>query len=225
MIMKLLAAILPIIDLHSANKKIKEHISNADPNGILGGIENSDNITITVVKDYYESSLESKDSFEGKAKTNVLGITVAISIISSASGLLNSIYSKYCNEWFSWISCFLILISVLYMITAGVLSVQVLGDKNIIYVVDVASFAQGDLVLRSDYSKCTQKNRFQIIIRSNYIFTAYACIRNALICLVIVFLFAIMPYTAKEPSADDKPIVFCSSAISQYEKNFESIPG
>jgi hypothetical protein len=218
MIMKLLTAILPFIELISANKKIKKKISIADPEGIIGDIEDPSSITTEVLKDYYENSLEAKETFEGKAKTNVLGITVAISIIFSASNLLDSIYTKYCSAWFSWTSCILIVFSVLYMIIAGILSVQVLGDKNIIYVVKIASFAKGESALRSDYSICTQKNIFQNMIRNNYIFTAYSCIRNALICLVIVFALAIAPLTLDEPATDDSTTVFCSLSPSKLEQ-------
>ena len=76
------------------------------------------------------------------------------------------------------------------MIAAGIHAIQVLIAENTIY---TASLEIDDELYKNDLNKKIGLNRARNIIRNNYIFTSYECIRNSLLCLFIVMVIAIIP--------------------------------
>lgn len=81
----------------------------------------------------------------------------------------------------------------LYLLTAGIIAVKVLFDENIVFTVPLDSFASSETTLRSDYDKYTILNRTQNLIRNNSVYSSYECIRNALVCLLVILLLATVP--------------------------------
>ena len=85
----------------------------------------------------------------------------------------------------------LALLAIIYMLVAGIMSIQVLIKENVLYPISLPERAQKD---KSSFYKKTQLNIKQNLIRNNIIYASYQSIRNSAICLVIIFILAILPY-------------------------------
>ena len=95
-------AIFPMVANFQANKKVREklHPKNEagtyiEPEGVLYCIENHDRISIEVIEEQYDDAFRTKDKLEGKAKTNIIGVTISITLIMGASGVLSVLNEKY----------------------------------------------------------------------------------------------------------------------------------
>jgi hypothetical protein len=175
-----------------ANAIIKSRMLSKDesiiPFGVLQRVECPDNIKNEVLEDLYEQTFKTKDKLEDKAKSNVMGITISVSLIVGSTKLLSYVNSE--AERLCII--ILLIISVFYMIVSGWLVIHMLIDENETYVIKLNSLAEGGGSLRADYDQCILLNQYKNLIRNNYLFASYACIRNALISLFIMFLLIVI---------------------------------
>lgn len=232
---KIFNIIFPFYENWKAKKTIQtkmfprnEQGEETMPTGILEDIENSDKISTEKLKELYDNTFKTKDKLEDKAKTNIIGITISISLIIGASGLLSSINTKFENSFIALFAIVLLIASVTYMIFAGLLVIHVLIDENETYNVNLSSIADGKELLRDDYDKCIAQNRRKNNIRNNYVFTSYACIRNSLACLFVILLFIAIPDSLSNNCQSDDIKVhssqtyvfsFTSSTIDYLKEN------
>lgn len=199
---KIIDIIFPMYANYRNNRVLRKKFSSANPHSLLGCIKNADVIHIDVLKKQYEDTFYIKDKLEDKAKINIIGITIAITLIMSASGVLNTISEKLPTPLVQWPAFVLLTAAVLYLLTAGIIAVKVLFDENIVYTVPLDSFASSETTLRSDYDKYTVLNRTQNLIRNNSVYSSYECIRNALVCLFIILLLATIPIKFQQGISD-----------------------
>jgi len=192
MMKRILNAIFPMVTNYKVNKKTRSKITSTK--GILYDLENLGNINLDELRERYADTLRVKDKLEDKAKTNVMGVTISITLIMGASNLLSVINGKFCQASFVvWFTFVLFIVSVTYMLFAGIFTIRMLISENIKYVISLENVAKGGDELRNDYSIRIAQNQFANTIRNNYVYTSYECIRNAFICLFIVFVFAAIP--------------------------------
>jgi hypothetical protein len=224
---KCLVLVIPFIEYYKADKILRKKIEN--PQSILDDVDNPNAISIDILKGQYADAIYAKDKLEDKAKTNLIGITIAITLITGASGILSTVYENYTHPIISGIVFVLLILATIYMIAAGILSFKVLVDENRIHTVSLNSFAAGETALREDYGECISQNRNRNLIRNNCNYTSYICIRNALACLFVVLFLSAIPYAATGNSATDKAytndfseysFVYSSSAVA-YIKDYE----
>lgn len=211
-------AAFPLYDNWKVNKKLREKLENEE--GILPHIENADKVTVEQLKEEYVNTIKTKDKFEDKAKTNVTGITIAVTLIMGASGLLDTVIKKYPIPIVQWASFILLALSIVYLISAGILSIKVLIAENKFYAVDLSCIADGGERLKKTYDKRIVQNQNQNTIRNNNIYTAYECIRNALVCLFAVFLLSSVPLA---PIVDEASLRINDSLYS-FVYSAETIP-
>lgn len=83
--------IFPSLSVRKANKKLKEKINSKDNQSNVAFMDNVDVISIESFRKKYAETFDVKNKFEDKAKTNVIGITIAITVIMGASGLIDSL--------------------------------------------------------------------------------------------------------------------------------------
>lgn len=190
---KIIDIVFPIYANYRDNRILRKKSSSANLDSLLSCIENADAIHIDVLKKQYDDTFYLKDKLEDKAKINIIGITIAVTLIMSASGVLNTISEKFPTPLVQWSAFVLLTAAVLYLLTAGIIAVKVLFDENIVYTVPLDSFASNETTLRSDYDKYTVLNRAQNLIRNNSVYSSYECIRNALVCLFVILLLATIP--------------------------------
>lgn len=191
-LIKIVSAIFPFIDLISANRIMQNKINTSE--GTLKDIYNAEKIDLSVIKQLYDQTFTVKDKFEDKAKSQIFAITIAITVIFGASNLLKSISEKYSLLWVNWIVFTLYTTAIIFFIIAGILATRLLMHENQVSIISLESYTN-NLILREQYDIATTSNINRNIKRNNYIFTSYQCMRNALICLFIVSIIAIIPIT------------------------------
>lgn len=219
LINKIIDTLFPMYANYKTNKGLRQKLETND-GGILSYMENAEDISTINLKQEYQETLRIKDKLEDKAKTNVVGITITITLIMGASNVLSAITKKYPMPVFQWIGFVLFVSAVSYMITAGILAIKVLIDENRIYVVDIGASVNDDANLRAEYDNCISKNRTTNLIRNNTVFTSYECIRNSLVCLFVILLLSAAPITiSPEQSSIEMHI---SSTVVPYNIAYSS---
>lgn len=217
---KFIDAVFPMYANHRDNKVLCNKYSNVgednEPESLLCYIDDADAINTDILKQQYDDTFHMKDKLEDKAKTNIIGITIAITLILGASSILNTISKKFPMPILQWFAFVLLAVAVIYLLIAGIIAVKVLFDENIVYTVSLNSFASNETTLRSDYDKCIVQNRTQNLIRNNSVYSSYECIRNALVCLFVILLLSTIPIDFQQNRTDE------NSAHEQYSFIFSS---
>lgn len=189
----LIEAILPIIGNCNANRRVRNNIDkNPKHYGIIENSKSPELIEKDTLIDTYKEGIEQKKSLEDKAKTNVVGVTIAVSLILGANSLLNRIPSL---PVISLVAVLCTIFAITYMIAAGIMSIKVITDENQI---ETIKPDLSETEISTAYDECISKNIAKNIIRNNYVFSSYECIRNSLICLLLVFLISLIPISTKK---------------------------
>lgn len=222
---KILSALFPFYENKKINNKLKKKLSNNEYTSVLENVDNIESVNVEILKEKYEEAISIKEKLEDKAKLNIVGITIAITLIMGASGLLNSIYKKHNNIIIEWGTFILFSFCVIYMLIAGIMAIKVLIDENEIYMVQLKNIVGTIENLKQDYDECISKNQIKNLIRNNSIYTSYECIRNALVCLFILLIFATIPFsiqTSKKTVSFQKEnslnVLYSSSTISDINE-------
>lgn len=234
MMNKVIDLVFPMISNCQANANLREKIHPKDENGqdiepesILSYIENSDRINLDILKDRYDETFKTKEKIEDKAKTNIIGISISITLIMGASGILSVLNNKYLSPAVSWVAFVLIVVSIIYMLTAGILIIRLLTNENEVYMVTLSELASGGEILRDQYGKRISQNQNKNVIRNNYLFTSYECIRNSLVCLFVILILTTIPIDLKSDDISDNAlyqsetysIMYTSSAVDYIQKH------
>ena len=211
MFRKIYECIFPMIANIKINKDIRTRIDISNENdSIFRGIENPKSISLNILQEQYSETFKIKDKLEDKAKTNIIGVTISISLILGASTFLSNINNKFNCVLLSWVVFGLFTIAVLYMIIAGVISIKVLISENSVYTLSLSNQNS-----HSEYDDCISKNRLKNIIRNNYVYTSYECIRNSIIALFLILILSIIPiHTSRQEmsNSNSKSISFVYSS-------------
>ena len=221
--LSLICTIFPFVCMYRSNRKVSAKIK--EPIGILHDVCNKHEVSKEVLQDRYSAAQKMKEKLEDKAKANIFAVTVSVTLIMNASTILNTIASKYPSSVIQWGGFSFYIAAIIYLIIAGVISIRMLMHKHIIDIIDLNSYANEDK-LRDELSAKTEMNQNRNIIRNNDIFSAYECIRNALVCLFVVFFFAILPFEATEQNSayhENTNNIFYSSEATAFIQNAHSL--
>ena len=181
----MLGEIIPVIDAIRANKKLKE--KNKAQN--IEVPENIADIDIKYLEEDYKNTVGAKNRFEDKAKTNIAALTIAITLILNLSKMIETISDKFDIPAIHIFIFVLAVLAIIYMLMAGIMSIQVLIKENLVYAIPLPDKENKELIYTN-----TQLNTNQNLIRNNIIYSAYRSIRNSVFCLVIIFISAILPF-------------------------------
>ena len=174
----MLGQIIPIIDICKSNRVLREKNIEIP--------ESIETIDIKFLENDYNATVEAKNKFEDKAKTIVAALTISITLILNLSKIIDTVVTKFPIGHFIFI---LAILAILYMIMAGIMSIQVLIKENLLYQIPLEKRTDKKSIFQS-----TQKNINQNLIRNNIIYASYISIRNSVICLLIIFGLAVFPY-------------------------------
>jgi hypothetical protein len=205
--------IFPSLSVRKANKKLKEKINSKDNQSNVAFMDNVDVISIESFRKKYAETFDVKNKFEDKAKTNVIGITIAITVIMGASGLIDSLIKKYTFITFHWISFFLLLAAIIYLLVSGMDAIKVLFDENTMSTIDLPELSADDIETKRKYDDCANRNINRNIVRNNIVYSSYICIRNALICMMVLFILLSIPFNGTKSKGDNK-LITSNSSIS-----------
>ena len=192
MLKKLIDILIPIISMQKANKIVKDRIDDTD--FILP--ENLTSIETNDLIEEYENIIDIKNKFEDKAKTIIAALTIAITLILNLSKIIETIFTKFNTLLFINIIVFMLAIfSVICMLFAGMLCIQVLIKENILYCISL-----NDKNDKQAIYSAIMLNTSQNLIRNNIIYSSYCLIRNSAVCLVVIFVLSIFPIPLKDAS-------------------------
>ncbi|MBQ2882432.1 MAG: hypothetical protein IJE43_01455 [Alphaproteobacteria bacterium] len=222
-ILKLLNYILeflfPSIPLRKANKKIEQ--SNND----VCLVEKE--VTLEALEKQYNDTFETKSIIEGKAKTNLVTITIAITLIMGSFDLLSSINNKYNNVLINWAVFIIFFSAVLYLFWSGVLALKTLLKENKMDNISLESLSLKDDESKQEYYKCIKKNSNNNIKRNNIVFVSYQCIRNAIICVMIMFILIAIPFNTpnqlNQEFVDNQNQIYYSDNALNYVNSSEKM--
>lgn len=220
MLKQIYECLFPMLDNIKTNKDVRKRIDTPNENdSIFYGIENPQSISLNILQEQYFETFKFKDKLEDKAKTNIIGVTISISLILGASTFLANINNKFNCNWLSWAVFGLFTLAVLYMIIAGVISIKVLISENSVYTLTLSNQNS-----HSEYDNCISKNRLKNIIRNNYVYTSYECIRNSIVALFLILILSIVPLQIKQQNTSnsnsgDIHFVYSSDCINKVASN------
>lgn len=209
-----LEQVLPTLSVRRANKYLAQKINSEDSQSNVSYMDNIDEITIDSFKQKYAETFETKNKFEDKAKTNVIGITIAITVIMGASGLTGSLSSKYPSAVLHWISFSILLVAIIYLLISGIGAIKVLFKENSMSTVDLFDMSTDSIKAKEKYDDCINRNINRNIIRNNIVYSSYICIRNALICLVLLFVLISIPFDTSKSNISDAFVIQNELSIS-----------
>lgn len=206
--------IFPIFYMCKVNKQLKNKIESNESQSNVPYMDNIDKITIDSFRQKYAETFEIKSKFEDKAKTNVIGITIAITIIMGASDLTGLLTNKYTSSFWHWISFIILLVAIIYLLASGIAAIRVLFSENTVSTVDLSDLSTDDIKTKEKYDDCTNRNINRNIIRNNIVYSSYICIRNALICLIALFILVSIPITSPKIQNSDYNSILSNVSIA-----------
>lgn len=210
--LRIVETIIPSVAIIQSNRKVNQKIKNEDSLDCPSRVADLASISIDDLQQIYDADKSIKDKLEDKAKTNIIGVTISVTMIMGSYSLIQNVVSKHGYNFLFWTAFVLFILSVIYMLAAGIGSIHVLTAENIIHIPEIGL---ADEDKKKDYDKKIGLNRAQNTIRNNYVFTSYECIRNSLVCLFAVMVIAIIPAFSKNvnKSKQQGMFFFSESAI------------
>lgn len=190
--------VLPHIPKNRANKSIRKKIDSIgsmlpyeDDLSVLKGFNSPERVEIDLLKGMLEDNKHRMERLEDKAKVQIAGITIAISIMFGVAGNLKEISRD--SACFKWVAFAVLVVSVIYMFSSGLEAINLLTNKNVFYYPPYNISEQTDEETRKSYNAVIAKNQLQNTIRNNEISTSYALMRNAIFLLILVFVAWTIP--------------------------------
>lgn len=215
--------LIPIIEVIKANKIIKKEINKEDDEDETKLGVDLEEIDVKYLVEDYRDAIELKNRFEDKAKTILATLTIAVTLILNLSKIIDSISVRYNSIVIDILLFVLSIMAIIYMLIAGIMSIQVLIKENIYYPISLEDRAKQD---KKSINEKIETNQHQNRIRNNIIYGSYLSIRNSVICLIIIFIFAVFPVNINKSSTINKnntfsrsDIVFSSEAVEWIHKN------
>lgn len=126
-------------------------------------------------------------SIEDKAKTNVIGITLAIGVMFAGAALLSAwVIADQCNtEWLNPVMPPFVA-GVFFLLTGGWVALDVIRvDQVFVWTVEDEAEYRDDEIKKPMILWCIELNRRINYIKANGTDASYRCIRNGTIMLVV----------------------------------------
>ena len=201
---KILYAILPNLHARNSNNKIKKQ---ADKSVDLK------NVSIEAIKEKYEETTFAKSQLDDKAKTTTAALTVTITLVLNLYGLVKGAMENEGAIWFRATILTLAVTSILYIASAWLLAMSVLFKHNKIC---RTSLYDGTM---AEYHSCITENIKINLMRNNCLYASYLCVRNSVICLIVVFILVFCPYLFNENLIKQENIIYAESLNNWIKEN------
>lgn len=194
MVKEIMHLFFPLLRLNRANKIVDEKITQLE-NGVntfsyMLGYENLD---AELAEKYLTKTFEARKSLEDKAKANVFGVTIAVSLIVGFSQIFTNTNFHASGLAFRIIAILLVLYSLVSVTVGTILSLLVLGKYNRIYDVfpeDANSSDEKQKVLNIAIN--AELNSLYNVKRNNILYSSYGLIINFLVTISFSFMAVIV---------------------------------
>ncbi len=187
----------PFVEMWKKNKILKYNIENLDYDTLekkyLNEVNCMEEVKEEELSALYEREFTKKDMFEDRAKTNVAAVTVFVTLIMGSYSLIDNIVKKYPSVVISVIASVFFALAVIYMFLAARNAFHIISEENVVHRKRIG--LQEEQSISKEYVENICYNRMRNLIRNNYIATSYRCLRNALVCLLVVVMISIFPHS------------------------------
>ena len=145
-----------------------------------------------VMMRHLEQELSRRLVVEEKAKTNVLGITLAVSAMFAGAALISSssAVGEFSVAWLVWVLLALLFIGVLFLLAGGALALSALRIAKIhtwTLEDEVGSTTDETRAVRLLWY--IELNQEGTRLKTNQVDASYSCIRNGVIALAVAAMF------------------------------------
>jgi hypothetical protein len=189
-ILSVLFFIVPFLQSWKANRAIEKKCKGLEDGACQ--IDMPQEIKASSIIKGYEYSFRVKDKLEDKAKSIIVPVIISIALIMRAPNAISGAVNNLAFPQAANILIILFISAVLYMMISGISALRALAAKNKIYIVLKADGDLDDEDLK-EYYESAALNNLSNTVRNNLIFTSFACIRNALICLFAALSLTLVP--------------------------------
>ncbi len=185
--------LFPLPRLWTANKAVDEKIRYLENGGTsLSYMVGYESLSLDDAKSYLAKTFESRKSLEDKAKANVFGVTIAVSLIVGFSQLFtNTNFNSY-GLLFKVVAIVIIACSLVAVSMGTILSILILGKYNRVYdiaPVDCACADERKNIFNIAIN--TELNSLYNVKRNNILYASYGLIINFLLLISIAFILVI----------------------------------
>lgn len=174
-------------------------------------------VPLEIVEKTYNDTLERKKTIEDKAKINVLGVTIFTSLVTALSTSIIKLYSVIGNNIIKYIVFIVGFAAIIYMLYGGILALEVLMNKNKIYLINEDEQILNKRLRKKIYGKNIDLNGYSNLIRTNYITSSYQCIRNGLYILLIIFSIGLLPLLNDNNNKQDEKLEKLNNQILELK--------
>ena len=207
-LIKLLYFIFPIIELKKAEKEI---LKDEEENEINIDYTNTDK---NLIEKIYNDPFEIKKLIDDKAKTGIVGVTIAVGLISSISTNFENL---------SPVSILLYIIALGYSFISGYLSLTLLSNKNVIYKLKTDDSFLEENKLKEAMIINTKLNIKHNINRQNYVYSSYKHLIYSLIIMVFAFLLNIYFFQKKVEKNQNINVQIDLIKLDTLEQSFKKL--
>lgn len=183
---ELLADSLAAYSIYKLQRKQIDDLENRE----VEELDPRGDVDLCIIEEYDREIKQLMSAVEDKVKSNLLGISVAFSIIFAGMGVLTGEPSRTMFAGFCGFLCRLLLaIGVVYLLCSGLLAIKVLGLRKV-YLLS----PEGALELKSmRHRKCLLLANIDLNRKIHEMLTAFLevsnrCIRNGILCMGILVL-------------------------------------
>jgi len=197
-----LIPLFPLYKTENANKKIFNDIQSLkqqnklSKNGSYMG--NYIGLSLTDAKAYLESTLDKKKNLEERAKNHILGVTIAVTLVTVLCKLLVDLNLMNYLIGYKLVLFIISLYVIVQMTLSGLSSMKIISDITIQYELFPDDTNLPDNELLDLIALDTELNVKYNIIRNNYLSSSYESIKKSLIGLVSLFIIMTFPINAIE---------------------------
>lgn len=180
-------------------------------------------VPLDIIKETYAKTLDRKRFIENKAKTNVIGVSICVAVMSLLANNIVKTYKDFNNSDVckQFIVYALGMMVVCYLLYGGYLALELLMTRNRIYITRDDEQILPLEIQKKIYGRNNVLNEKTNLIRTNYIFTSYQAIRNGLVLLLIFFAVYLWPGNYNNISEEtiklENKIEKLENKINKYE--------
>lgn len=183
--------LFPLKRLLKADKIVREKIEKLEKGDItfeyMVGYEK---LTLEEADKFLNKTFEARKTLEDKAKTNVLGVTISVSLLI---GLSQVFVNNIQNGIFRVLTLLIALYCLISVISGTVISLLILGKQNRTYDVFPIDKSSSEDEQLENIALNTELNMNYNVRRNNFLYASYGLIINFLVSLSVLFLLVIIP--------------------------------
>ena len=166
--------------------KLSEDFSSGDPRLKL---------PIEYLKEYYNSEIDRLSRIEEKAKATVVGVTIAVTLITAPTILLPTTLDDFANQadFIKWLLLISLIIAVTFLLLSGYFAFLAfsVGEISKPLLEDHISLKKKKQV-RETYIRYIELNSLRIIQRANLLSASMDCLRNGLVLFLILLIISLI---------------------------------